>query len=77
MTEKTYIDVTEAAQRLGGKVSEDWVRRQCHAKVIPATKLGRSWSIDVDDLYAFMRKYRGGETPAARTRIKGATRRVA
>lgn len=75
MTAKTYMTTEDVAVQVG--MSSEWVRRQCKAKNIVATKLGRSYKIEQADFETFMRKYRGGEAPAARTRIKGAKRRVA
>lgn len=75
MTTSIYLDTHEAGAEIG--MSAEWVRRQCKARAIPATKLGRGYRISKADLETFMRKYKGGEAPAARSRLKGSKRRVA
>jgi excisionase family DNA binding protein len=75
MSAGSYMSTEDVALQVG--MSSDWVRRQCNAKNLIATKLGREYRIDKADFETFMRKYRGGEAPAARSRIKGAKRRVA
>lgn len=68
-----YMTADEVAAEL--RMSGDWVRRQCKAGVIPATKLGREWRISPADLTAFMRKYRGVATPAPQPRGSTIVRR--
>jgi excisionase family DNA binding protein len=75
MTTRIYMSTEDVAAQVG--MSSEWVRRQCKAKNLVATKLGRSYRIEKADFETFMRKYRGGEAPAARTRTRGAKRRVA
>lgn len=77
MTDTTqFIEVPDIAAEL--KMSEEWVRRQCHNGVIPATKFGRAYKVDVRDYETFKRKYRGTAVPAARERdTKSSRRRVA
>lgn len=61
-----YLTAEEAATQI--RVSTDWIRRQCNAKVIPATKVGREWRITPDDLDSFMRKHRGTGIPTPQPR---------
>lgn len=75
MISPTYLTTEDAALLLG--MTPEWVRRQCKAKNLVGTKLGRGYRIDPVDLKAFMRKYRGGDAPAARSRTKRGHRRVA
>lgn len=59
-----YLTVPEVATVL--KMSQEWVRRQCHAGAIPATKVGRAWRIEAGEVDIFVRKYRGSATPPSR-----------
>lgn len=61
-----YLKADEAAARV--RVSQDWIRRQCKAGVIPATKVGREWRITAEDLDGFMRKHRGTGVPTPQPR---------
>lgn len=72
MTGSEYLTAEEAALEV--QFAPAWVRRQCNAKNIVATKVGRQWRIARKDLESFMRKYRGSEGPSAQPRESTVTR---
>jgi excisionase family DNA binding protein len=74
-TDERYLTCDEVGEVL--QMSAEWVRRQCNAGNLVGTKLGRAWRVKPSDLETFMRRHRGGQAPAARTRVKGSKRRVA
>jgi len=59
-----YLTAKEAAEIIG--TTEDYVTRQCKAKVIKGKKLGNTWRIARVHLDAFMLD----EAPAPATRIR-------
>lgn len=56
------ISTAEAAARLG--VSLRWVQRMIQTGQLPATKVGRDWFVQSDDLAKLERKPRGRRWPA-------------
>lgn len=57
-----YLTAAEAAAIIG--MTEDYVTRQCKARVIKGKKLGNTWRIPLANLEAFMLD----EAPAPATR---------
>lgn len=53
MTQATYLSAEQVAATIGVEV--EYVRRQCKAGHLKATKLGTKWRIHPADLDAFMR----------------------
>lgn len=71
MTTSDYLTVPEVAAIL--RVADDYVSRQCRAKVIKAKKLGHEWRIHRSSLEAFMLD--DSPAPATRTRLSARQQR--
>lgn len=66
MTE--YLNTVEAGAVI--RMSPDYIARQCKAKALAATKVGKEWRISRESLDAFMSR---GQAPATRVRRRRAS----